>query len=104
MAQPLTQLMHKHVDWHWETKEQEAFDMLKVHVTSEPILGQPDLAEQFILEVDASRYAVGTVLSQQKNDNKLHPIGYFLSTLNEVEKNYDIYDLELLAIIKALEN
>ena len=57
-----------------------------------------------MLEVDASGYAVGAVLLQCKKDSKLHPIGYFSSTLNEVERNYDIYNLELLAIIKALEH
>ena len=60
--------------------------------------------EQFILEVDASRYAVGAVLLQCKEDSKLHPIGYFSSMLNEAERNYNIYDLELLAIVKALEH
>ena len=78
--------------------------MLKNCVINEPILAQPNLAEQFILEIDASGFAVGAVLLQHKEDSKLHPIGYFLSTLNEAERNYDIYDLELLAIIKALEH
>ena len=57
-----------------------------------------------MLEVDTSGYVVGAVLLQRKEDGKLHPIGYFSSTLNEVERNYDIYDLELLAIVKALEH
>ena len=104
VAHPLSQLTCKDVIWQWGTKEQEAFDTLKAWVTTEPILVQPDLAEQFTLEVDTSGYAVGAVLLQWKNDGKLHPIGYFSSTINEAERNYDIYDLELLAIIKALEH
>ena len=56
------------------------------------------------LEVDASGFMVGAVLLQQKADGKLHPVGYYLFTLNEAERNYDIYDLELLAIVKALRN
>jgi hypothetical protein len=47
---------------------------------------------------------VGAVLLQKKADGKLHPIEYFSSTLNEAERNYDIYDLELLVIVKALEH
>ena len=47
-------------------EQQEAFDTLKNRVTSEPILAQPNLTEQFVLEVDASGYAVGTVLLQRK--------------------------------------
>ena len=47
---------------------------------------------------------VGAVLLQSKEDGKLHPIEYYSSTLNEAERNYNIYDLELLAIVKALEH
>ena len=65
---------------------------------------QPDLTAQFVLEVDASGYATGAVLLQTKEDGKLHPIEYYSSTLNEAKRNYDIYDLELLAIVKALEH
>jgi hypothetical protein len=39
-----------------------------------------------------------------KEDKKRHPVGYYSATLNEAERNYDIYNLELLAIIKALHN
>ena len=62
------------------------------------------LDDQFELEVDASGYAVGAVLLQRKEDGKKHPIGYYSATLNEAQRNYDIYDLELLAIVMALKN
>ena len=104
VAWPLTQLTRKDATWQWGTEQQKAFDTLKNHVINEPILAQPNLAEQFILEVDTSRYAVGAVLLQHKEGGKLHPIDYFSSTLNEAERNYNIYNLELLAIIKALEH
>jgi hypothetical protein len=31
-------------------------------------------------------------------------VGYYSATLNEAERNYNIYNLELLAIVKALRN
>jgi len=62
------------------------------------------LDKPFELEVDALGFALGAILLQRKEDNKRHPIGYYSSTLLEVEQNYDIYDLELLAIVKALRN
>jgi hypothetical protein len=71
---------------------------------SEPILAQPVLADQFDLEVDASGFAVGAVLLQKKEDGKHHPVGYYSATLNEAEQNYNIYNLELLAIVKALRH
>jgi hypothetical protein len=39
-----------------------------------------------------------------KEDKKQHPVGYYSATLNEAKHNYDIYNLELLAIVKALRN
>ncbi len=47
---------------------------------------------------------VGAVLLQHKEDNKKHPIGYYLAMLNEAQWNYDIYDLKLLAIVMVLRN
>jgi len=104
IACPLNQLTHKDVEWMWEAKEQQAFDDLRRRVTAEPVLKQPELDKPFELEVDASGFAVGTVLLQRGEDNKRHPIGYYSATLIEAERNYDIYDLELLAIVKALHN
>jgi hypothetical protein len=73
-------------------------------VTNEPILAHPVLTDQFELEVDASGFAVGAVLLQRKGDGKKHPVGYYSATLTAAERNYDVYNLELLAIVKALCN
>jgi hypothetical protein len=102
VARPLNELTRKDAPWTWETRQQQAFATLKHRVTSEPILAQPVLNDQFDLEVDASGFAVGAVLLQRKEDGKRHPVGYYSATLNEAERNYDIYNLELLAIVKAL--
>jgi hypothetical protein len=104
VAHPLNELTRKDAPWTWETRQQQVFATLKHQVTSEPILAQPVLSDQFDLEVDASGFAVGAVLLQKKEDGKRHPVGYYSATLNEAERNYDIYNLELLAIVKALRN
>ncbi len=104
IARPLHKLTRKDQEWQWGTEEQKAFDALKKRVTSEPVLAHAKLDDQFELEVDASGYAVGAVLLQRKEDGKKHPIGYYSATLNEAQRNYDIYDLELLAIVMALKN
>ncbi len=104
ITQPLHQLTHKNQPWHWGEKEQQAFDKLKALVTANPILAHANLKDQFELEVDASGYAVGAVLLQCKEDGKKHPLGYYSATLNEAQRNYDIYDLELLAIVMPLKN
>ncbi len=104
ITKPLHKLTRKDQEWQWGQEEQEAFNTLKKHVTKEPVLAHAKLDDQFELEVDASGYAVGAVLLQQKEDGKKHPIGYYSATLNEAQRNYDIYNLELLAIVMALKN
>ncbi len=104
IARPLHQLTRKDQEWRWGKEEQNAFDKLKALVTADPVLAHTNLKDQFELEVDTSGYTVGAVLLQRKEDGKKHPIGYYSATLNEVQRNYNIYDLELLAIIMALKN
>jgi hypothetical protein len=82
---------------------QEAFDTLKRKMMEAPVLAHPDLSKPFELEVDASGYAIGAVLLQWQEDGKRHLVNYFSTTLNTAERNYDIYDLELLAIVKSLQ-
>jgi len=104
IACPLHQLTKKEKEWQWGKEEQNAFDKLKALVTAEPVLAHTKLDNQFELEVDTSGYVVGAVLLQHKEDGKKHPIGYYSTTLNKVQQNYDIYNLELLAIVMALWN
>ena len=44
------------------------------------------------------------MLLQKKDDGKRHLVGYYSATLNVAEQNHNIYDLELLAIVKALKH
>ena len=97
-AKPLNELTKKDAPWQWGPRQQEAMDNLKNKVTSAPVLRNPELDKQFEVEVDASGYAIGAVLLQRKEDGKKHPITYYSATLNAAERNYDIYELEYLAI------
>eukprot|EP00833_Pecoramyces_ruminatium_P005437 jgi/Orpsp1_1/1179469/evm.model.c7180000069456.1 len=54
--------------------------------------------KQYILECDASNYAIGAILSQYDDENRLHPVAYYSRNLNNGEINYPITDKELLAI------
>jgi hypothetical protein len=104
LAQPLNELTHKDAEWSWGTRHQKAFEELKSRVTTEPVLAHPILTDLFELEVDASGFAMGAVLLQRKEDGKKHPIAYYSKTLSAAERNYDVYDLELLAIVNALDH
>jgi hypothetical protein len=103
VARPLHDLTRKDTPWHWGEQEQEAFDKLKSLVTSAPILTFPKDDKPFRIEADSSDFATGAVISQEGDDQKLHPIAFLSRSLSDVERNYEIYDKEMLAIIRALE-
>jgi hypothetical protein len=73
-------------------------------VTSSPILCFADDTKPFRIEADSSDFATGAVLSQQSSDDlKWHPIAFYLKSLNAVERNYEIHDKEMLAVMQSLE-
>ncbi len=64
----------------------------------------PKLDQPFELEVDVSNYAIGVTLIQQDELKRWHPVAYYSTTLSEMERNYDIYNKELLAVVKSLRH
>src|SRR5277367_3508098 len=63
----------------------------------------PDQTKPFQIEVDASLYATGGILTQLDSNGERHPCAFILKTLSDTQRNYDAHDRELLAIIRALE-
>jgi len=53
------------------------------------------------VEMDTLGHAIGEVLSQEQ-EGKWKPIAFLSRTMQPAERNYKIYDKELLAIIEAL--
>jgi len=53
------------------------------------------------VETDISGYTIREVLSQEQEE-KWKPIAFLSRTMQPVERNYEIYDKELLAIVEAL--
>jgi hypothetical protein len=102
VARPLHDLTRKGQQWHWGPMQQIAFNTLKHAFTTYPVLCNPDHNKQFVLDTDASAYAVGAILQQEYGDALL-PIAFHSRSLSPAEKNYDIYDRELLAIIDAFK-
>ena len=104
LARPLFDLTRKDTDWRWGAEEQSAFNSLKERITMAPILALPDNSRPFRIEADSSDFATGAVLSQQSpEDNKWHPVAFLSKSLSPVERNYEIHDKEMLAIVRALE-
>ena len=69
----------------------------------ELVLMMPVQAKPFQIKTDTSKYATGAVLTQLDSNGTRHPISFISKTFSPAEQNYEIYDRELLAIIRALE-
>lgn len=102
IAAPLNALTKKDRDFNWTPECEEAFQTLKQKFTSYPVLRMPDPTKPFQIEADASKNASGAVLTQLDDNGARHPICFLSKTFTDAEKNYQIYDRELLAIIRAL--
>ena len=76
---------------------------MKERFTKEPVLVTPDIDKKMRMEVDASDYATGGVLSMEYEDKLWRPVAFLSKSLNEMERNYEKYDKEMLAIIRGLE-
>ena len=81
----------------------ELFGQLKTHITSQPVVRNPDHTKPFLLETDASQYSMGAVLKQGQPPNE-NPVGYFSRGLSKAEKNYTVYEKELYAVVRACEH
>ena len=55
------------------------------------------------VEVDALDFTIGGVLLMKYEDKRWRPVTYILKSLNKAERNYEIHDKEMLAIIQYLE-
>ena len=94
----------KEVKFNWTPECQVAFEALKSLTTSYPTLAQPDLDKPFEVEVDASNFATGAALMQRDDQNKSRVVAYRSQTLNQAERGYNVYDKELLAVLRALRH
>ena len=111
IAWPLLHLTKKTTPWEWTNVQQLAFDLLKALMCEVPVLIQPNFKKKFFLQVDASAYGVGAILSQEGEITTplkkwckpaLHAIAFYSATFTPTEQNYNIYNWELLAVMKAL--
>jgi len=77
---------------------------LKEKFTKELVLAALDLDKKIRMEVDASDYATGGVLSIEGEDGLWRSVAFLSKFLNETERNYEIHNKKMLAIIRGLGN
>jgi hypothetical protein len=98
IAKPMTELLKKGAKFVWGQKCEDAFHTLRQHLTTAPVLAQPNISKTFDVYCDASGIGLGCVLMQ---DNRV--IAYASRALRPHEQNYPTHDLELAAVVHTLK-
>jgi hypothetical protein len=94
----MIELLKKEAKFYWGQKCEDAFHTLRQHLTTAPVLAQPDNGKPFDVYCDASGTGLGCVLMQ---DNRV--IAYASRALRPHEQNYPTHDLELAVVVHALK-
>ena len=76
---------------------------MKERFTKEPVLVAPDIDKRMRMEVDALDYTTGGILSMECEDGLWRTVAFLSKSLNKTERNYEIHDKEMLAIVRGLE-
>ena len=101
-AHSLNNLSRKNVKFDWDHNCQKSFQVLKESIISPPVLQYPNFEpdNEFIIQTDASGYAIGAVLSNADG----RPVAYASRSLNSAEEKYATIEKELLAIVWATKH
>jgi len=85
---------------HWTPQVEEAFKMLKVKISTSPVLIAPDYTQAFTIMADASDEALGAVLLQDRGRG-LQPVAYASHRFNAVERRWTVTEREMFALFWA---
>ena len=100
LAAPLTAMTRKNTEFRWDSACQSSFEALKKAFTSDTVLIHYHPDRKLVVETDASDYVSEGILSQYNDNDVLRPVAYFSKKHNPAEYNYEIYDKELMAIVR----
>ena len=107
-ARPLYELTHKNAKWEWTEVHDAAFEKLRDQVINAPVMAYPTPDGEWILDTDASGYAIGAVLSQmqkQEDGEEVEKvIAYGSRSLKGAEQRYCTRRRELLAIVNFVKH
>lgn len=104
IARLLSDLLRANVKFRFGAVEKDALIRLKVLLSNRPVLSLYRVGADTELYTDASMHGYGAILLQRNSEDQLlHPIYYASGKRTPAEEKYSSYELEVLAIVKALK-
>lgn len=97
-AKPITNMLRTG-GFEWTKESIEAFEALKVALTTTPFPALPDFSKELIVECDVSGIGVGDVLSQDG-----HPIAFLKKALASRHQALSVYNKEMLAVVVTMQH
>lgn len=82
--------------------EMNSFRRLKEALVKPPVLFLPRYDLTCVLDTNAWDKQLGTVLMQRYDDKSLRTTGFYYHTLTVAKRNYDMTELECIAIVWAV--
>lgn len=101
---PITKLTKKGALFVWGSEQEEARQEIIAHLTSEPVLAIYDPSLPIEVHTDASSIGYGAVLLQVHGNGHKRAVGYFSKRTQGAEPRYHSYELETLAVVRALQH
>ncbi|SOV07450.1 uncharacterized protein UDID_18908 [Ustilago sp. UG-2017a] len=104
IAKPLTSLVkptERFKKFELPEEAQQAFHQLIQAFTAAGVLQHFDYHLPTRLETDASDFAIAGVLKQE-HEERWHPVAFYSRKMSSAERNYEIHDKELLAVVACL--
>ena len=102
VALPLTLLLHTETTFTMNHPQLQALRALKHLLSHTPVLTIADVNRPFVVSTDASGYAIGAVLSQDKGHG-LQPVAYMSQKLSPTACKWSVHAQELFAVIQAVK-
>jgi len=102
-AKPLYNLLRKNITYDFNKECDRSFELLKKELTAEPVLALFNPMAETELHTDASVTGIGAILLQKQQDGRWAVVAYYSQATNQAETRYHSFELEMLAIVRAVE-
>eukprot|EP00253_Pinus_taeda_P016738 PITA_16738 len=99
----ITNILKKDSQVKWMEEAIKSFNLVKLALSSAPVLVSPDYTQDFILFSFTSEHTMAVVLLQKRDDHE-RPIAFISRAIRDTTLKYNIIEKQALALVKALKD